>query len=1499
MRKDMLWKVTVCTAKRLGFIGVFVALLCVVLVDLLDGSPLIRKETLYGNGADLRSLFIDENAPTLYYLKEFQQYFISIDDYNILSLKSKRPTSNDCIREESSNCDDHQTTLLRKFHDHLQRKACSHPTSSSGHNHGTAKRPPIRALLSSPEGLEYSYQRHSRKLADIGSILNADGPTLLIGVVLTTVVVTLGLFALFLYFCVGRDVLKPVNGQQQQQKPKQKQKQPQQEQEQEQKQEQEEEDDELVVNLRSKGYKGKLASLQRSMRVSTRSSNTKHLFNDSDAFLPPPPGKIAIPSSPPRSSPPQPPPQPPIYPIPPPAPAPPPPPRPSKAPPAPPPNPGRPPPANASNTKKTSASGSPKHTADKEENKETGDSDAARTKLKPFFWDKVNAVQGRSMVWHHLRDGSFQFDEETMVGLFGYVAAQNKKERAKIDVNIQSPTKFVQLIEVKKSQNLAILLKALNVTTEQVCDAVKKGTELPAELIATLLKMAPTQDEELKLRLYNGDINQLGPSERFLKNLVEIPHAFKRLEALLFMSSVHEDYNMAKESFATLEVACNKLRSSRLFLRLLEAVLKTGNRMNDGTFRGGAQAFKLDTLLKLSDVKGTDGKTTLLSFVVQEIIRYEGIKVAKNRGLEPNEETPEYLQQLGMGVVSKLSEELNDVKKAALVDGEMLTSAVSKLGSMLKKTKDFMTEDMKTAEGATEFNEALTRFLQHAEADIILMIEEEKRIMTLVRSTGDYFHGKSGKDEGLRLFSIVRDFLKLLDETCNEVRKTLAKNHHTPSPHGSANAQKKYWQSTRDKIMIMKDAVRVILDTIYNDEDQSQKVSTPPASEDEARHPFFPKLELLAINNQQMDDSDSDDWSSDDEESKEKRIEENMKQSSLNAMKSKMDDYDADDWSSDDEEIRKSQNEESDMSRHSSSDLDDELLTPAANHVQMNGSDVKGLGSDDEEIKKSQKEAYSTPKQSLPNADNKLLIPSVKYEQMNDLDVTGFSSDDEEITKSQNEAFYMPRQSLPNADNELLLPAVKDEQVNDSDANGFNSNDQEIRQSQNDAYYIRRQSSSDTDSELLTPAANDVKMHDVGGNGLSSNNQDIRESQNDAYYTRRQSSSDTDSELLTPAANDVQIHDVGGNGLSSNDQDIRESQNDAYYMGRQSSSDTDSELLTPAANDVQMNDSGVNGFDSEDEEMRQSQNKAYYMRQQSFADADNELPTPTVIDKQISDSDVNRLSSDDEEIRQIQNDAYYMPQQSLPDADNELMIPSVKDEHVNDSDDELLTPSVNDEQMNDSDVNSLSSDDEEIKKTQNETFYMPTRSLADADKELRIPAVKNMHMNDSNVNGLSPYYEESMHSPNGGFYTPVPRAYEVTNRQYIPDPESERMDDSDADDWHSDVFETSPKEELHTPHQPPSEVASQRSADAYVTSPKEELHTPHQPHSEESSQRSSYTNDKDEQMNDSDADDWHSDIDETRQSQIGIQQQPLSPASDETSLQSLEDAQDELSPHSH
>ena len=80
------------------------------------------------------------------------------------------------------------------------------------------------------------------------------------------------------------------------------------------------------------------------------------------------------------------------------------------------------------------------------------------------------------------------------------------------------------------------------------------GNELPSEFVENLLKMAPTTEEELKLRMFNGELSQLGPAERFLKALIEIPFAFKRLEALLFMCTFQEEVAITKESFENLEV---------------------------------------------------------------------------------------------------------------------------------------------------------------------------------------------------------------------------------------------------------------------------------------------------------------------------------------------------------------------------------------------------------------------------------------------------------------------------------------------------------------------------------------------------------------------------------------------------------------------------------------------------------------------------------------------------------------------------------------------------------------------------------------------------------------------------------------------------------------------------------------------------------------------------------------------------------------------------------
>ncbi|XP_030449412.1 formin-like protein 8 [Syzygium oleosum] len=425
-----------------------------------------------------------------------------------------------------------------------------------------------------------------------------------------------------------------------------------------------------------------------------------------------------------------------------------------------------------------------------------------QVKLKPLHWEKFEANADHSMVWDKVGDGSFRFDDDLMEDLFGFVPGNRNSTREKetssglalTGKTNSNPSSKIFILDPRKSQNIAIVLKTLGVSRNEILYAVTEDQGLSIDVLEKLNKVAPTAEEQSQILQFDGDTTRLADAESYLYHLLKsVPSAFARFNAMLFRSNFKSDILHLKESIRTLEFACEELRTRGLFVKLLEAILKAGNRMNAGTSRGNAQAFNLDALRKLSDVKSIDGKTTLLHFVVEQVVRSEGKRCALNRDYslsrtssrrstssstdsensKPKDERENEYIMLGLPVVGGLSAEFSNVKKAAMIDYDSFASSCAELARGIAEIRQVT--DLCVSDGSG-LGEELRRFIESAEEELSSLREEQRKAMEFVKRTTEYYQSGASRRNGekpLHLFIVVKDFLGMVDQVCVEITRNL------------------------------------------------------------------------------------------------------------------------------------------------------------------------------------------------------------------------------------------------------------------------------------------------------------------------------------------------------------------------------------------------------------------------------------------------------------------------------------------------------------------------------------------------------------------------------------------------------------------------------------------------------------------------------------------------------------------------------------------------------
>ena len=374
-----------------------------------------------------------------------------------------------------------------------------------------------------------------------------------------------------------------------------------------------------------------------------------------------------------------------------------------------------------------------------------GSRDPNRKKMKALHWQKIHKSKTKKTVWERNNEGV----DINMAELETLFSLQEDKPKG-IRVE-KKKSNIVHLIELKRSHNISIELSGLKLPFGKIKQALldMDDSGFSLEQLQVLRRATPTDQEIVKLKAYAGDIALLGSVERYFLEVSPIPRLESRIDALMFKKTFVSSIGKLKEDLGTLKDASNQVLNSKSLKLLLEGVLTVGNYLNTGTARGAACGFKIESLLKLKDIKGKDRKTSLLHFIVTQVIR-------------ENER------------VRFFTAELDRVCVAAKFQKDYMTSTLQQLGLQHARLKEEILHASvvldETSDLHDRFRDVMVPFAEDSEETLKCMQTIHDDAVATLMAVREYL----GEDDGMEpteTFRTLQHFMHLFDSVLLDIRK--------------------------------------------------------------------------------------------------------------------------------------------------------------------------------------------------------------------------------------------------------------------------------------------------------------------------------------------------------------------------------------------------------------------------------------------------------------------------------------------------------------------------------------------------------------------------------------------------------------------------------------------------------------------------------------------------------------------------------------------------------
>uniref|UniRef100_A0A8C5FDG0 Diaphanous related formin 2 n=1 Tax=Gadus morhua TaxID=8049 RepID=A0A8C5FDG0_GADMO len=268
------------------------------------------------------------------------------------------------------------------------------------------------------------------------------------------------------------------------------------------------------------------------------------------------------------------------------------------------------------------------------------------------------------------------------------------------------------------SISTAIFLGSFRLPYEEIRDIVLQVDEerLSESLIQNLIKNLPEQKQLSALAELKGEYEELVESEQFGIVMSSVKLLRPRLNGILFKLTFEEQVNNIRPDIMSVTFACEEVKKSESFSKLLELVLLVGNYMNAGSRNAQTFGFNISFLCKLRDTKSVEHNITLLHFLAELC----------------QEKHPE---------IMSFPDELEHVESASRVPAEILSSSLSNMEKQIQRLESDIKNFPKTDDDQDKFVEKLSiSFVsKHAREQYEKLSTMHKNMQKLYENMGSFY----------------------------------------------------------------------------------------------------------------------------------------------------------------------------------------------------------------------------------------------------------------------------------------------------------------------------------------------------------------------------------------------------------------------------------------------------------------------------------------------------------------------------------------------------------------------------------------------------------------------------------------------------------------------------------------------------------------------------------------------------------------------------------------